>query len=145
MKQEYSYGAVVYQIKDGQILYLIEFRKLGHVSLPKGHIEKGETPFQCALREIKEETNLEVDLETSFHHTISYSPFPNVWKEVTFYLAKAKTFDIISQPEEVKEAKWMSFKEARETLTFQSDKDTLTDADNYRKKHEEAKRRSPLQ
>ena len=99
MKQEYSYGAVVYQIKDGQILYLIEFRKLGHVSLPKGHIEKGETPFQCALREIKEETNLEVDLETSFHHTISYSPFPNVWKEVTFYLAKAKTFDVISQPE----------------------------------------------
>lgn len=145
MKQEYSYGAVVYQIKDGQILYLIEFRNLGHVSLPKGHIEKGETPFQCALREIKEETNLEVDLETSFHHTISYSPFPNVWKEVTFYLAKAKTFDVISQPEEVKEAKWMSFKEAREALTFQSDKDTLTDADNYRKKHEEDKRRSPLQ
>lgn len=145
MKQEYSYGAVVYQIKDGRILYLIEFRKLGHVSLPKGHIEKGETPFQCALREIKEETNLEVDLETSFHHTISYSPFPNVWKEVTFYLAKAKTFDVISQPEEVKEAKWMSFKEAREALTFQSDKDTLTDADNYRKKHEEDKRRSPLQ
>ena len=145
MKQEYSYGAVVYQIKDGQILYLIAFRKLGHVSLPKGHIEKGETPFQCALREIKEETNLEVDLETSFHHTISYSPFPNVWKEVTFYLAKAKTFDVISQPEEVKEAKWMPFKEAREALTFQSDKDTLTDADNYRKKHEEDKRRSPLQ
>lgn len=137
MKQEYSYGAVVYQKKEGEILYLIEYRRLGHVSLPKGHIEKGETPFQCSLREIKEETNLEVDLETVFSHVISYSPFPGVRKQVTFYLAKAKTFDIISQPEEVKEAKWLSYKEARSALTFDTDKQTLEAADHYRKEHAE--------
>jgi 8-oxo-dGTP diphosphatase len=62
MKKEYSYGAVVYQIKDGIPLYLIEHMHLGHTSLPKGHIEEGETPLQCTLREIKEETSLDADV-----------------------------------------------------------------------------------
>lgn len=136
MKQEYSYGAVVYQIKKGKILFLIEYRRLGHVSLPKGHIEKGETPFQCAHREIKEETNLDVELEPSFSHTISYSPFPGIEKQVVFYLAKAISFDIVSQPEEVKKAKWRSYKEAIEALTFQTDKETLKEAYDYRMNHE---------
>ena len=45
MKKEYSYGAVVYQFKDGIPLYLIEHMAMGHTSLPKGHIEEGETPL----------------------------------------------------------------------------------------------------
>ncbi len=125
MRQEYSYGAVVYQICQGRVFYLIEHMTLGHISLPKGHIEKGETPAQCARREIKEETNLEVELDQSFSHTIAYSPRPEVMKKVTFFLAEAKTLDIIAQPEEVSFTQWLPYEEAYLLLTHESDKETL--------------------
>lgn len=133
MKTEYSYGAVVYREKDNKIEFLIEYMVLGHVSIPKGHIEKGETEIQCALREIKEETNLEVELDTNFSHTISYSPKENVFKYVTFYLAKAITNNIISQPEEVKESKWVDIDTAIKEVTFNTDKETLKAAYEYMK------------
>lgn len=125
MRQEYSYGAVVYQIRQGRVFYLIEHMTLGHISLPKGHIEKGETPAQCARREIKEETNLEVELDQSFSHTITYSPKPETIKKVTFFLARAKTFEVIVQPEEVKSIEWLPYGEAYLLLTHESDKETL--------------------
>lgn len=135
MKFEYSYGAVVYRIKDGRTEFLIEHMRLGHVSLAKGHIEKGETEEQCALREIKEETNLDVSLNTDFRHTIQYSPKPGILKYVTFFLASATSDKIVSQPEEVSYTEWVSPENAIEKVTFDTDKETLKDAISYMKKH----------
>ena len=47
MKKEYSYGAVVYQIKDGIPLYLIEHMHLGHTSLPKVISKKGKHHYSA--------------------------------------------------------------------------------------------------
>jgi bis(5'-nucleosidyl)-tetraphosphatase len=125
MKKEYSYGAIVYRLKGTQPEILIEHMHLGHISLPKGHIEEGESPLQCTLREIKEETNLDVDVDMGFSHTITYSPQPDVNKDVTFYVAKALSTLIIPQPEEVSYAEWVSPEKALACLTFKSDKETL--------------------
>lgn len=125
MKQEYSYGAVVYTKKEDGIYILIEYMKQGHISLPKGHIEKGETPVQCALREIKEETNLDVKLDTSFSHTITYSPSPDIKKDVTFYLATPISSTIIPQESEVKHIEWLKEEKALSVLTHDSDKEVL--------------------
>lgn len=128
MKKEYSYGAVVYQKKGNRILVLVEQMTLGHVSIPKGHIEEGETPLQCTIREIKEETNLDVDVDMSFSHTITYCPKPNVSKDVTFYLATPKTFDLKPQLEEVLSLSWEEIDSAIEHMTFETDKMTLREA-----------------
>lgn len=128
MKKEYSYGAVVYKKEKDEIYVLIEHMALGHISLPKGHIEEGETPYQCALREIKEETNLDVDLDTTFSYTITYSPKEGVSKDVTFYLATVKNEELIPQLSEVSSLEWMEIKKAIKAVTFQTDKDTLLSA-----------------
>ena len=131
MKKEQSYGVVVYKVDEGQVYYLIEHMVKGHVSIPKGHIEKGETPLECTLREIKEETNLDVDVDMNFSRTITYCPEPDVVKDVTFFIARAKTFDLKAQPEEITSLDWMLFADAYEALTYDTDKETLKEADDY--------------
>jgi bis(5'-nucleosidyl)-tetraphosphatase len=125
LKQERSYGAVVINLK-GEVL--IEYMKLGHVSLPKGHIENGETPVMCAKREIKEETGLEVEIDTSFQAEESYSPFAGVWKKVTFFLASPLNGDLTPQEEEVQALKWLKPAQAIAALTFEGDKQVLLKA-----------------
>jgi bis(5'-nucleosidyl)-tetraphosphatase len=49
------------------------------LDLPKGHIKKGESDRQCALRELEEETGISADdiqLDPEFRFTTSYSVRP---------------------------------------------------------------------
>ena len=60
MKTEKSCGAVVLRKNQGRLqVLLIKHINGGHWAFPKGHVERGETEEQTALREIKEETGLE--------------------------------------------------------------------------------------
>ena len=43
MRYEKCCGAVVYRMQNGQPVFLVEKMDLGHLSLPKGHMEEGET------------------------------------------------------------------------------------------------------
>ena len=44
----------------------------GFIGFPKGHVEKDETEIETAIREIKEETNIDVKVDTNFRTEISY-------------------------------------------------------------------------
>jgi len=55
-----DYVAVLAQVSDGRILIVRQFRPAIEdyvYELPSGHLEKGETPEQAIIRELKEETN----------------------------------------------------------------------------------------
>ncbi len=132
MIKEKSCGAVVYKKEGGEYLFLLETMRLGHISLPKGHVEADETEAQTALREIKEETNLDVVLDTGFRRGVSYSPYEGCIKDVVFFIAEAKNdLKMQNQECEVSSLMWASFEEAKKLLTFDSDKQTLTAAYNY--------------
>lgn len=134
MIKEYSFGAVCYKIVNDEILFLIEHMNLGHYALPKGHQEKGEAADKTALREIKEETNLDVILDTRFCRTVSYSPSYNVIKDVTYYLAKIISNEVKEQVEEVAEILFLPYEKALNILTYDSDKNVLSEAYMYMKK-----------
>ena len=129
--KEYSYGAVVYRDRNGKREYLVEVMGRGHISLPKGHINEGETEVECARREIKEEVGLEVLIDDKFRRTITYYPQPGVLKDVTFFSAKALSEEIKVDNLEVKDALWMSYNDAYSHLTHESDKETLRLCDEY--------------
>ena len=131
MRKEKSCGAVVYKKEGEEVLFLLEHMVQGHVSLPKGHVEGCETEAETALREIREETGLEAKLCTAFRHTITYSPAPEVSKDVVFFLAEAWPGEMRNQPCEVSALEWLPFKAAAEALTFDSDRETLRLAAEY--------------
>jgi 8-oxo-dGTP pyrophosphatase MutT (NUDIX family) len=56
--REYSSGGIVFRVIDKTIEILLLQDLKTRWSIPKGHIESGETPKQAAVREVSEETNI---------------------------------------------------------------------------------------
>lgn len=128
MKQEKSCGAVIFREENTQRCYLVLKSTLGHTTLCKGHVEGDETEHETAVREIREETGLAVDFVDGFREVIAYSPRPGVAKDVVFFLGRARGGDVVCQPEEVADARFLSFEEAAELLTHPSDREVLQKA-----------------
>ena len=131
MIKEKSCGAVVYKYENNEILVLLEKMKKGHISIPKGHVENDETEIQTALREIKEETNLDVVIDTSFKEVISYSPYPNCVKDVVFFVATPISSELHNQECEVSELIWANAEKSLNLLTHDSDKQVVQKAIDY--------------
>ena len=129
MKQEKSCGAIIFREKDEERLYLVLHSTQGHWTLCKGHVEGNETEHETAEREIMEETGLSVDFIDGFRRVITYSPRPNHIKDVVFFLARARGWDVTCQPEEVAEVAFLPFRDAMTRLVHRSDRDTLAAAE----------------
>jgi bis(5'-nucleosidyl)-tetraphosphatase len=122
---EYSAGCVVFKTFTAPFKVLIIHQKNGgHFGFPKGHLDVFETPKDAALRETKEEVGVDVVL-TSHHMDIVYSPKKDVLKTVTYYLAFAKSTDLVIQKKEVLSASFVAIDDALKILTYQNDKDVL--------------------
>ncbi len=134
MRKEKSCGAVVYKKEKDNIFYLIIKQAKGHITFPKGHVEEGETKEETAAREIKEETNIDAIIDTNFKRISTYKPEKGVIKDVYFYVGTAINNKIVPQIKEVEYAKWLSYEEALELLTYQTDKKILKKANDYVKR-----------
>ena len=140
MKYERSCGAVVYTVRDGQRLYLVEHTPSGKYVLPKGHVEAGETEQETALREIKEETGLDVqflgDFRAADAHALVREGRPDVTKQITYFLAEYKGQAFRPQPGEISQIRLMTFEEALDAFQYESSKRILREAAAYVSVHE---------
>ena len=118
MKHEKSCGAVIFE--NDKVLVIQQVK--GHWGFPKGHVEEGETEVETAIREIKEETNLDVEIDEKHRYIETYFPKENVKKDVVFFIAKKIGGEIKVQEEEVVQTEWLSPKEAIERVTYDSSK-----------------------
>ena len=123
MKYEKSCGAVIF---DGDKVLVIQQVK-GHWGFPKGHVEDGETEVETALREIKEETNLDVEINENYRYIERYSPKEDVEKDVVFFVANKICGEIKVQEEEVVATEWLSPRDAVEKVTYQTSKKVMSD------------------
>jgi len=131
MKKEHSSGAVIFFQKGKKREYLLLNYLGGHWGFPKGHIELHENPIKTAIREIKEETGLDVQIIQGFERKITYSFYHKgeyVIKDVIFYLAKAKS-QRVRLSEEHKGYVWLDFKSAYKLITYE--KGILKSAENF--------------
>ena len=84
-----SCGVLPWRENKGQKEYLIVFESFSKCwSLPKGHMEAGETEEETALRELQEETGLTATLDLQRRATIEYPISPFGRKRVVFFSGK---------------------------------------------------------
>ncbi len=132
MKHEKSCGALVYRVQDNNTeLLLIKHRLGGHWSFPKGHVEPGESERQTALREVKEETGLDIELKSGFRESVQYCPRPNLRKKVVYFIGEALTSDVRRQEEEIIDTMWVPISAAEEVVTYENDKNLIQKAKTY--------------
>ncbi len=123
MKKEKSCGAIVYRlVNDKPQILLIKHKNGGHWSFPKGHIELNETEQETALREIKEETGLDVILNEKFRTSVAYKPKPDIDKEVVYFLGEVSGGTLEKQESEISRAEWVDIETAQRIVTFDNDK-----------------------
>lgn len=134
MAIEITSGAVVYRKNNGEIEYLLlESQNKGHFwGFPKGHVEGNETLEETAKREIKEETQLVLPIDTSFHVYTEYDLPNGNRKQMTLYTANlTQSEDIHLQAEEIKNCGWFNYADARERLTYDNLKQLLDQVNDH--------------
>lgn len=133
MRKETSAGAIIFFQNKKIREYLLLYYLGGHWDFPKGHIELGENPIETVIREVKEETGLEIIIIKNFQKSVIYNFRDHgelVIKEVIFFLAKSKS-QIVKLSDEHKGYAWLPYKKALELITF--NKKLLTEAENFLK------------
>ena len=127
---EKSCGICVF--KDDNILLV--HHNLGHWGLPKGHVELNETEEETAIRETKEETNIDAKIIDGFREVITYSPKENIMKDVVFFVGTPLSDNIIGQECEVQEVKYVSVDEALELIKRENESKVIKGAYDFYKK-----------
>jgi 8-oxo-dGTP pyrophosphatase MutT (NUDIX family) len=130
--EERSAGGIV--VRGKQALVIVPTRRAADGSrvlgLPKGHIDPGESQLQAAIREVREETGVEVELvqelgEVRYWYSRGGRAVP---KTVVFYLFRYLRGDPADHDEEVEDARWIELSEAQRTLTYEGEREMLARA-----------------
>ena len=111
-----SVGMVVYRntASGYRFLLLRESRSQGW-SIPKGHMEHGETELQTAIREVHEETGLDCTPVPGFRREVTY-PIPPIYKKTLVAFLAPTDRNPVVQPEEISGYRWVSRGEANRML-----------------------------
>lgn len=130
--RERSAGGVVVRGQD--ILVIVPTRRAADGSavlgLPKGHIDPGEDALAAAIREVREEAGVEVELvcelgEVRYWYTRNGRAVP---KAVLFFLFRYVAGDPADHDDEVLQARWMELTEASAALTYDGEREIVARA-----------------
>lgn len=118
MKKEKSCGTII--IENNKVLLIQQTDNAW--GFPKGHVENNEKEQETAIRETKEETNLDVEIISNKKYIINYKINNEIDKEVIFFLAKKTSDKIKKQDEEIKNIKWVGLTKAFDIITYENTK-----------------------
>lgn len=120
---EKSCGAIIVhkQNNNAYNVLLVKNHNGRYWSFPKGHVEKGESEKQTAIREIKEETGLDVEIVGDFREVSDYCPFGKIKKRVVFFMAQAYSQKVDIQKEEIDSYIWVDLFDAHNKCTYDND------------------------
>lgn len=134
-KQQVSAGGVVFRRYRNKIQFaLICVAPDMRWQLPKGIVDKGETPELAAIREVSEETGLTAEIiepiETIEYWYVSGKGDSRVryHKFVHFFLMQYLSGNVEDHDHEVEEARWIAVDKVVDVLAFKSEREVAEKA-----------------
>ena len=113
---EQKAGALIYARKDDEIYFALVHDIFGYWTLSKGGVDEGETPEQTAVREIKEEIDLDITIVGTVGQSEYIASHPQkgkIRKKVTFFLAESAYVPLTLQNHSggLDDARWFTIAE----------------------------------
>jgi bis(5'-nucleosidyl)-tetraphosphatase len=130
VRQDESFGVIPLSNQTGRWeVFLIQHKRGRYWGFPKGHSEGKESPQEAALRELKEETNLDVvrwlqpkPLMEQYQFLIEGK---RVFKRVFYFVAEVSG-TVKLQEAEIQDGIWLPLAEALEKVTHSEGKAILS-------------------
>ncbi|XP_069361301.1 bis(5'-nucleosyl)-tetraphosphatase [asymmetrical] [Maniola hyperantus] len=125
-------GLVIFRHTNQIIQFLLLQTSYGvhHWTPPKGHVDPGESDWETALRETKEEAGLsenELDIYKDISKILNYKVNGKP-KVVVYWLAKLKNPDQkVTLSDEHQDLKWLPLQEAKEVSGFEDMQNLLAE------------------
>lgn len=134
--QDQSFGIIpIYKSEVGYQVCIVYHAHTRFWGLPKGHLEEGETPHDCAKRELFEETGLtvsEIDVSKIFIESYTFElEGKRISKRVTFFLGRVLSQKLAVDGDEISTARWLHLDEAIDTLTYRESQNILKEVIAY--------------
>jgi 8-oxo-dGTP pyrophosphatase MutT (NUDIX family) len=130
-RHEVSAGGVVYRtgVDGAEICLAARRTRRGRLAwgLPKGNVEPDETPEAAALREVREETGLEAEIE----HDLGTIRYLYVWdgvrirKQVRFFLMRATGGDVADHDDEMEDVRWFAARGAATRAAYRGEREVI--------------------
>jgi 8-oxo-dGTP pyrophosphatase MutT (NUDIX family) len=130
-RSEVSTGGVVYRREEESIEIALAARRTrrGDLAwgLAKGAIEPGETEEQAAVREVLEETGLEVDVESDLGDIRYFYVWDGVRvrKRVHFFLMRMTGGDVQDHDTEMEDVRWFPLPSAVKRAAYQGEREVI--------------------
>ena len=120
-------------VEDGRVM-LVKRKyppRVGYWSFPAGFMEYGESPSHCAIREVKEETGLDVEVVSSFK-VYSGSDDPRTRAILILYIVKPVGGEM-SPGDDASELKYFPLNDLPDNIAFESHVRALHEYKEYLK------------
>jgi len=133
-RTEISAGGVVYRREDDAVEVVLAARRTrrGDLAwgLAKGGIEPDESAEQAAVREVREETGIEAQIERSLGETRYFYVWEDVRirKTVHFFLMRATGGDPNDRDDEMEDVRWFPLERALKRAAYRGEREVLTRA-----------------
>lgn len=136
-RTEVSAGGVVYRRQEDDVEVVLAARRTrrGDLAwgLAKGGIEAEESAEQAAVREVREETGIEAEIEASLGETRYFYVWEDVRirKTVHFFLMRATGGDPNDRDDEMEDVQWFPLERALKRAAYRGEREVLARAAEY--------------